>query len=465
MKFPNYFFMLILLAGSMLTSGMFPPAQAEPLHDLQIVAHEDDDLIFMNPDIQESINSGNYVRTVFVTSGNLQKNGADVCYWKGRELGELTAYATMAGKITETFCAATKPSEKKIKSYYLFRTVTLPNHSGIIDLYTLKNTALPDQVTLTFLRLSGTSRSARLWPLEHFWNGHPNQLTTVGDIGGSRRSYTLDQLITLLTGIMQDYQPDRIRTHESTGIYYFDHTDHLHTGRMALEAYRRYIRTNPSSGLLMYRGYNVYYLHDYPMLQEKQNVTGALFDAKKKVLNNYCVFDCKTGGNADRYMAGWGARHYSLSAVTDPKSIFWKALNCLKVAEDGTTVRVTQCKNSLRQQWHTDRTGRLSYGGKFLGIAEDGVTVQMVSYDKATAWIMLDNGVVVGDRSKVMKRGKKGIEVKDYFSYTPLEEKTGKGVIGGLAEPDRKKAADSLRWIFPVPPVHPSPESPASSKI
>ncbi|MBA4367572.1 MAG: hypothetical protein C0403_08025 [Desulfobacterium sp.] len=453
MKFPNYFFMLILLAASQLTTGMSPPAQAEPLHDLQIVAHEDDDLIFMNPDIQESINNGNYVRTVFMTAGNLQKNGADVSYWRGRELGELTVYATMAGKITETFTKATRPSEEKVKSYYLFRTVTLPNQSGVIDLYTLRNTKVRDQITLTFLRLSGGCRSAGMWPLEHFWNGRPDQLTTVGDIGGSRRSYTLDQLITLLTGIMQDYQPDRIRTHESTGIYYFDHTDHLHTGRLALEAYRRYIRTNPRSGLLMYRGYNVYYLHDYPMLQEKQNVTGVLFDAKKKVLNNYCVFDYATGGNADRYMAGWGARSYSLSTVTDPKSILWNVLNCLEVTEDGTTVRATQCKDSLRQQWHTDRTGRLSCGGRCLGIAEDGVTVQMVSCDKATTWIMLDNGVVIGDRSKVLNRGEKGIEVKDYFSYTPLKEKAGRGVKGGLAEPDRKKAADSLRWIFPVPPI------------
>ncbi len=444
-RFPNYVFLLILLAGSLLTAGMYPPAYAKPLHDLQIVAHEDDDLIFMNPDIQKSINNGHYVRTVFMTAGNLQKDGADVGYWHGRELGELTAYATMAGKITETLCAATKPSEKKIKSYYLFRTIFLPNHSGVIDLYTLKNTKLPDQVTLTFLRLSGSSRSARIWPLEHFWNGRPDQITTVGDIGGSRRSYTLDQLITLLTGIMQDYRPDRIRTHESTGIYYFDHTDHLHTGRLTLEAYRRYIRTNPHSGLLMYRGYNVYYLHDYPMLQEKQNVTGALFDAKKKVLNNYCVFDHVTGGNADRYMAGWGARSYSLSAVTDPKSILWYVLNCLEVAENGTTVRAKQSKDSMRQQWQTDGTGRLSCGGKCLGIAEDGVTVQMVSCDKATAWIILDNGVVVGDRSKVLNRGEKGIAVKDYYNYTQCKEKAGIGVKGGLAEPDRKKPADSLK--------------------
>ncbi len=454
MRFFNRFFILILLTACLLSVGLSAlAAKAKPLHDLQIVAHEDDDLIFMNPDIQESMNNGNAIRTVFMTAGNLRKDGTDVRYWQGREIGELTAYATMAGKITETFCVATRPSEETIKSYYLCRTIPLPNNAGVIDLYTLKNTAVPDQISLTFLRLSGANRSAGMWPLEHFWNNCPNQMTAVGNIGGSRRSYTLDQLITLLTAIMQDFQPDNIRTHESTGIYYYDHTDHLHTGRLTLEAYRRYIRTSPRPNLLMYRGYNVYYLHDYPMLQEKQNIFGERYNAKKKALNNYCVFDSATGGNADRYMAGWGRRCYSLSAVTDPKTILWNISNFLKIAEDGTRIRTAQCKDSLRQQWHTDRTGKLSCDGKCLGVAEDGVTVQMTACDKATSWVMLDNGVVIGDKSKVLNRREKKIEVKDYFRYTQQNEKAGKGIKGGLAEPDRKKTADPLRWIFPIPPI------------
>ncbi len=69
---------------------------------------------------------------------------------------------------------------------------------------------------------------------------------------------------------MQDYQPDRIRTHESTrDLLFRSHGSSSHgavdTGGLST----LYPDELTFSDLLMYRGYNVYYLHDYPMLQEK----------------------------------------------------------------------------------------------------------------------------------------------------------------------------------------------------
>ena len=37
---------------------------------MQIVAHEDDDLLFMNPDLEHAIDAGSCVRTIYVTAGD-----------------------------------------------------------------------------------------------------------------------------------------------------------------------------------------------------------------------------------------------------------------------------------------------------------------------------------------------------------------------------------------------------------
>src|SRR5262249_53566993 len=45
-------------------------------HDLAIVAHQDDDLLFMQPDLIEAVRGGAGVVTVYVTAGNA-KSGVD----------------------------------------------------------------------------------------------------------------------------------------------------------------------------------------------------------------------------------------------------------------------------------------------------------------------------------------------------------------------------------------------------
>ena len=61
---------------------------------LNIVAHEDDDLLFLSPDLLHAIQAGRSVRTVFLTAGDA---GNDTAYWTGREAGMQAAYAQMCG--------------------------------------------------------------------------------------------------------------------------------------------------------------------------------------------------------------------------------------------------------------------------------------------------------------------------------------------------------------------------------
>src|SRR5262245_22237578 len=62
---------------------------------MNLVAHEDDDLLFISPDLVHAIGGGGTcVRTVFLTAGDA---GQDQTYWSGREAGIKAAYAQMAG--------------------------------------------------------------------------------------------------------------------------------------------------------------------------------------------------------------------------------------------------------------------------------------------------------------------------------------------------------------------------------
>src|SRR5436190_2190964 len=60
---------------------------------LNVVAHQDDDLLFLNPSILRAIAHGRRVRTIYMTAGNIEPG-----YWPLREQGELAAYAYMAGR-------------------------------------------------------------------------------------------------------------------------------------------------------------------------------------------------------------------------------------------------------------------------------------------------------------------------------------------------------------------------------
>jgi GlcNAc-PI de-N-acetylase len=69
---------------------------------MNIVAHEDDDLLFLSPDLLHDLQAGHTVRTVFITAGDAADQvagGADQQrrYWMAREAGNRAAYAQMSG--------------------------------------------------------------------------------------------------------------------------------------------------------------------------------------------------------------------------------------------------------------------------------------------------------------------------------------------------------------------------------
>ena len=61
---------------------------------VNVVAHPDDDLYFVNPLILQDIRAGRCSTTIYVTSGDA---GQSSSYYQKRELGVQAAYAKMAG--------------------------------------------------------------------------------------------------------------------------------------------------------------------------------------------------------------------------------------------------------------------------------------------------------------------------------------------------------------------------------
>src|SRR5262249_49572845 len=62
--------------------------------EIRIGTHQDDELLFMNPDLLESLHAGHCVRTVYLTAGDAGKGAA---YAATRDLGMRSIYAEMAG--------------------------------------------------------------------------------------------------------------------------------------------------------------------------------------------------------------------------------------------------------------------------------------------------------------------------------------------------------------------------------
>ena len=86
---------VLLVLGVAIPSSSSSAAGATcPGGALYFVAHPDDDLLFMSPDLLRDVQSGRCVRTVFLTSGDA---GFALPHAQQREDGIEAAYAEMAG--------------------------------------------------------------------------------------------------------------------------------------------------------------------------------------------------------------------------------------------------------------------------------------------------------------------------------------------------------------------------------
>lgn len=235
---------------------------------VQIVAHQDDDLLFMNPDLSHDIQAGRCIRTVYVTAGD---GGGGSYYWLGREKGSEDAYSSMLGSDVA----------------WVERIVQLSNG----QLVTIANPRGNLKVSLVFLRLPDGNLKGQGFPQYHNMSlsgleaGHFPALEATD----KQSRYTSEQLISSMVELLATYKPTTVRTQSSLpgNNAHPDHSDHMAVGRLVQKAYGRYEAQQYENKIkipvIFYTGYGI---KDQP-----ENVSGNDLTVKKKAFAAYTQHD------------------------------------------------------------------------------------------------------------------------------------------------------------------------------
>ena len=178
---------------------------------LNVVAHEDDDLLFLSPPLMQFIERGDSITTLYLTAGD---DGLDAAYWHGREQGVMAAYASMLGgtavswtdsSVTPVPGAAALPSATPSRGEIELVFVRLPD--GNVDGSGFPST---DNVSLKML-LAG-------------------EIPLMSTVDGTR-SYSAAELRQTIAGVVSQVAPDLVMlqdfVHADAGPTWSDHADHL----------------------------------------------------------------------------------------------------------------------------------------------------------------------------------------------------------------------------------------------
>ncbi|MFI6150064.1 PIG-L family deacetylase [Streptomyces sp. NPDC051109] len=213
---------------------------------LQVVAHPDDDLFFMNPDLSRSISTGIKVTTVYLTSGESDgRNEAHsphlddaagpadrAAYAEARQNGIRGAYAEMAtGDRTSAWQRRSVP--------------TAGGGSAEVDVLVAR-----PEVNLVWMQLREARSISGDNPdsLRGLWDGRIPALgaqLTSGTPVEHPFSYTKDQAVAAIADVFALYKPTTIRTQDPTpgksgaGVF-LDHQDHMYGARFVQAAAELY---------------------------------------------------------------------------------------------------------------------------------------------------------------------------------------------------------------------------------
>ncbi|MBA2541402.1 MAG: VCBS repeat-containing protein [Deltaproteobacteria bacterium] len=180
------------------------PIGQELLHsrDLAIVAHSDDDLVYLQPDQLERTRRGG-ATIVYVTDG---RDDAD-----RRHSGLMLAYSAATG-FADWQCG------------------WMPIADHFVEHCRLEDARL----SLVFLGYpEGDPAGTDPTSIARLWDGSLTVAISVGDLTAS---YTREDLIAVLTELVVLTQPNTVRTLDLAGVHGLDHADHAITGAAALIA-------------------------------------------------------------------------------------------------------------------------------------------------------------------------------------------------------------------------------------
>jgi hypothetical protein len=374
---------------------------------MYVVAHEDDDLLFMNPDIARSIAAGNRVVIVHVTTGDLpvasvesfgdQQDPPDFTrYWIDRERGILNAFTAMArgpDAALPTYAPAGVLPEGWTAQLIDVAGVRMPEY----DLVATSG----QTIAAVFMRLSD-------FQLQGAWNDWPG---ASGQRGGAALSdgdtitdgcgdpaicplgtvipsqlVTREQLIETFTGLLARFDVDSVSAQDATtptkgdspsGMYwdllgtpdasrdpwagFTDYWDHVYTAAFVVVAASRAQAASP-------RTLSVRLYRDYTLSQEPPNLEDREALAKAQVFAYYGVFDASITPHYQKFdfaAPSFGGGDYDSSAAGS-----WQHRQL--------ATRTLVGAGALQ--------GRLAVAGSCVGTA--GGSPALVPCDTAPSWII-----------------------------------------------------------------------------
>ncbi len=244
-----------------------------------VVAHPDDDLLFLSPDLLRDVRAGGCVTTIYLTAGDAGR-GAE--YWSAREKGARAAYAKMYAA----------------ENHWRHDALYVNDH--VIASSTL--VARPS-IRLVFLRLPDGGLNGRGFGFGHgglqqLWSGAASGVTSVDSVN----SYFRDDLVLTLRELLQDASPQIVRTLDFRpaphGFGSGDHSDHVATGYLTEAAL--------GAGNAALKGYLGYLAVD----AGPKNVEDSLLHAKTDAFMAYAKYDsaipCKSSEQCGNRRTGGG---------------------------------------------------------------------------------------------------------------------------------------------------------------
>jgi LmbE family N-acetylglucosaminyl deacetylase len=273
-------------------------ASRDGVRFVQVVAHEDDDLLFMNPDLLESIQSGHPTITIFVTSGEAAPSdaAAGAAYAAQRQAGSRAAYAAMAG-VPDAWTAGVLDIDAThhVESFVLDGKPSV--QLVFVDLPEDADPLVP----------GGTHSLVRL----HDQAAELASFVPVGTRLPAPSRYTKEALVGALAALFarfeptvlrsQDTLPDARRVASKLWQPYHDHPDHVMTALLVDEAARIYRDSpkHPAVVQLQYRDYNIG--------QMPNNLGAEQQAAKIAAFATYVQHDANAGATANE---GWKRAMY-----------------------------------------------------------------------------------------------------------------------------------------------------------
>ena len=261
-----------------------------PSADLVVVAHQDDDLLFMQPDLTEGVAAQEPTTVVYVTAGDA---GLGLDYVHGRILSSKGAYSVISGD-SDWDCG----------------WIEIAGHAA-------EHCRLDGaNLSLVFLgypdgQISGQAPTSLL----HLWEGQTDRVETVAEL---RATYDRAGLIETISAIVEATQPKTIRTLEVAATHGADHSDHMFVGTLAMLAA---LQTGSTADVLSYRGYNVNY--EAPTITDP-----AMYDITSRPMRSYLACASKCDGVCgetpcatldDPRYAGFAHRRYAVATRRPPQ--------------------------------------------------------------------------------------------------------------------------------------------------